>query len=75
MLTGIPINGSLLPTLSGYELSTGVELDYDEDVDFYCPGSSTSKSVCQLYGNAKVLASHVPAAEHITSSSERVVEG
>ena len=53
-MAGIPINGSLLPALSGFELTSGVELDYDDKVDFYCPGSSTSKSVCQLYGDAKV---------------------
>lgn len=51
---GIPINGSLLPALPGFELTTGIDLNYDEDVDYYCTGSSTTKPICQLYGNAKV---------------------
>ena len=51
---GIPINGSLLPAIPGFDLTAGLDLDYNEDIDFYCAGSSTSKPVCQLYGNAKV---------------------
>ncbi len=66
MDAGIPVNGTLLPNLPGFELTLGEELEYDEEVDFYCTGSSTSKPVCQLYGNAKVRprASGGPDALH-----------
>ena len=56
MLPGIPMNATVLPDISGFELTMGVEMLYDEDQDFYCTGSSTSKPVCQLYGSAKVSA-------------------
>lgn len=66
-MVGIPINGTLLPALPGFQLSTGVDLDYDENVDFYCTGSSTSKPVCQLYGNAKVQTYLQIGNRHVTT--------
>ena len=50
---GIPINGTLLPALQGFEMTPGIEMGYSDETDFFCTGSSTSKPVCQLYGNAK----------------------
>lgn len=50
--SGIPINATLLPALPGFELTAGIEMEYSEDTDFYCAGSTTSKPVCQLYGNS-----------------------
>lgn len=51
--SGIPINATLLPALPGFELSTGIEMEYSEDTDFYCRGSTTTKPVCQLYGTTR----------------------
>ena len=65
--TGIPINGSLIPKLNGFELHTGVELDYSVSSDFYCQGSTTTKPVCQLYGSAQV--SGPTPALHLTLTS------
>lgn len=63
------MNGSLVPNLPGFEVTLGEELEYDEEVDFFCTGSSTSKPVCQLYGNAKVSCALLPMRRSAWSKS------
>jgi hypothetical protein len=65
---GIPINATLLPALPGFELTAGIEMEYSEDTDFYCAGSTTSKPVCQLYGNSVVSSLSTPALFHCAES-------
>jgi len=62
---GIPINATLLPALPGFELTTGIEMEFSEETDFYCRGSTTTKPVCQLYGTARVRYCRNRACGHV----------